>query len=316
MDMLRASSDAAEVLDAAISNAAATTFDRLTRGLNRTEIAVPVSTALDSLHGSIRRLETPEYAEALVALFYSVCYQPFQTNLAYSLICRAIEERETRLADTGRLDIVDFGSGTLASGVGLAPVVLEAQARGVSVPGIAVALVEPSDAMTRTGLDIWRRFLAASGHDVRVDPVACATEGHLGTVSISLQRVEDVCDIEMAPDSDRWLVAMHAYYGASKEGIKRDLARIGEVFEPEIGLFTCHYDNVAGVCDVSPFAGPAMHMPIPPLRMAGELPRVTQWRRRLAEELGLSDDPRLTRPTEWDPERGSRDNRAALFYSD
>ncbi|MCY4416815.1 MAG: hypothetical protein OXE87_10975 [Chloroflexi bacterium] len=314
--MLRASSDAAEVLDAAISNAAATTFDRLTRGLNRTETAVSVSHALDSLHGSIRRLETPEYAEALVALFYSVWYQPFQTNLAYSLIFQAIEEREAQLSSKRRLDIVDFGSGTLASGAGLALAVLEAQARGVPVPGITVALVEPSDAMTRTGPDIWGSFLAANGHDVRVDLVACATEGHLGTVSISLQRVEDVCDIEMAPDSDRWLVAMHTYYGASKEGIKRDLARIGEVFEPEIGLFTCHYDNVAGVCDVSPFAGPAMHMPIPPLRMAGELPRVTQWRRRLAEELGLSDDPRLTRPTEWDPERGYRDNRAALFYSD
>ena len=291
-------------------------IDRLTRGLNRTGIAVPVSTALDSLHGSIRRLETPEYAEALVALFYSVWYQPFQTNLAYSLICRAIEERETQLSSKGRLDIVDFGSGTLASDAGLALAVLEAQARGVSVPGIAVLLVEPSDAMTRTGLDIWGRFLAASGHDVSVDPVACAAEGHLGTVSISLQQVEDVCDIEIAPDSDRWLVAMHAYYGESEDGIRCDLARIGEVFQPEVGLFTCHYDNVAGVCDVSPFAGPAMHMPIPPLRMAGELPRVTQWRRRLAEELGLSDDPRLTRPTEWDPERGSRDNRAALFYSD
>ena len=219
MDIPRVLSDAVAAHDAANSNAAATTFDRLTRGLNRTEKAVRVSHALDSLHGSIRRLETPEYAEALVALFYSVWYQPFQTNLAYSLIYQAIEERQTRLADTGRLVIVDFGSGTLASGVGLALAVLEAQARGVSVPGIAVALVEPSDAMMRTGLDIWGRFLAASGHDVSVDPVACASVGHLGTVSISLQQVEDVCDIEMTPDSDRWLVAMHAYYGASKEGI-------------------------------------------------------------------------------------------------
>ena len=106
---------------------------------------------------------------------------------------------------------------------------------------------------------------------------------------------------------------MHAYYGEHKEAIQRDLSQIGEALRPELGLFTCHSASVGGIECVAPFAGPAIPIDISPLRLSGELSRVNRWRRELAHELGLHNDARLTRPTEWDPERGLRDNCAFLF---
>ena len=117
----------AAALDDAIVSVAAATFDRVTHGLSDGEKAKRVLHALDSLHGSMRQLEMPEYAEELVALFYSAWYQPFQINSAYSLVYHAIEERQTRLTVKHRLDVVDFGSGAVAMELGLALAVLNAQ---------------------------------------------------------------------------------------------------------------------------------------------------------------------------------------------
>ncbi len=300
-------------LDGVIADTAASNFCRSTHGLDENEKAARVLAALDSLHGSIRRLETPAYAEELVALFYGVWYQPFQINAAYSLLRQAIEGRQSHLARQGRLEIVDFGGGALAMVVGLA---LAVSGRASSAPAlreINVSIIEPSDAMIRTGFDIWERFMAACGYDVSLDKVSSFADAHLGRAAINLRRVHRPSDIEMQPDADRWLVAMHAYYGEQREAIKCDLSRIWEAFQPNLGLFTCHRDNLSGIDDVSPFAGPGNSMRISPLRLSGALPRVNRWRSELAHELGLQHDVRLTRPTEWDPERGLRDNRAILF---
>lgn len=304
----------AAALDDVIVSIAAATFDRVTHGLRDGEKAKRVSHALDTLHGSIRRLEMPEYAEELVALFYSAWYQPFQINSAYSLVNQAIEERQTRLTVKRRLDVVDFGSGALAMEVGLALAVLDAQAQGLTVPEINVYLVEPSDAMTRIGLDIWESFLTATNHEVSVDMGSWSAVARLGRSSINMKRADDPSNHVAWPETDRWLVAMHAYYGERRDVIKRDLATIWEAFDPDIGLFTCHHANVGGIACVSPFDGSGTLICIPPLWLSGELMRVNRWRRELADELGLREDLRLTRPAEWDPERGLRDNRAILFH--
>ena len=79
-----------------------------------------------------------------------------------------------------RLDVVDFGSGALAMEVGLALAVLNAQAQGLTVPEINAILVEPSDAMTRIGLDIWESFLTATDHEVSVDMGVAVRRGAFG----------------------------------------------------------------------------------------------------------------------------------------
>ena len=300
-------------LDAAISNTAASEFARITTGLGRNEKATLVSQALDSLHGSIPRLEMPEYTAELVALFYSVWYQPFQVNSAFSLISRIIEERQHTLAEKRRLDIVDFGSGALAMEFGLALAVLDAQERGAAVPDTNVYLIEPSDAMTRTGFSLWQRFITATGEDVAVDVASGSATKSLGASSMRLCCIADLSDIETSCDADRWLVSMHAYYREGAESIRRDLKEIHDRFEPQLGIMTFHHANRDGIDYVSPFAGSGTPIEIGPLRLSGELPLVNGWRRSLADELGLKNDTRLTRPVEWDPARGLRDNRATIF---
>lgn len=311
--MLRGFADTAAALDAAIADTAAAEFGRITRGLSRDEKANLVAHALDSLHGSIPRLEMPEYAAELVALFYSVWYQPFQVNSALSVISRLIEEQRRRLAEKRRLDIVDFGSGALAMEFGLALAFLDARQRGTAVPDTNVYLLEPSEAMTRTGFGLLRRFVAASGEDLAVDLASGSATGHLGATSIRFRRISDPSEIETSCDAERWLVSMHAYYREGAESIRRELKEIRDSFNPQLGLITFYHANRDGIDYVSPFAVSGVPVEIGPLRLSGELPLVNGWRRSLADKLGLLDDPKLTRPTEWDPQRGLRDNRAVVF---
>ena len=49
--------------------------------------------AVNSLHENLRQLQPPAYDNPLVPLFYSAWYQPFQINLAYSLIMMIAEQR-------------------------------------------------------------------------------------------------------------------------------------------------------------------------------------------------------------------------------
>ena len=82
-----------------------------------------------------------------------------------------------------------------------------------------------------------------------------------------------------------------------------------------MGLFTFHHAAEDGIRQISPFDGPGEPQSIMPLELTGQLPRTNRWRAQLAQRLGLHDDPRLTRPTEWDPDRGPRDNLALLYRS-
>lgn len=305
---------AAEALDAAIAESAATGFARLTESLDD-EKPRQVAQALDSLHGSIRRLEVPEYADELVALFYSVWYQPFQVNAAYALIRDAIECQYGQLSNKERLHVVDFGSGALAMQFGLTLAVLDLSERGFRVPEISVSLFEPNDAMLRVGLNIWRRFLSLMGYDGAVDGAALTTSARIGAATIRSARITHVSDISVPTNSHRWLVAMHAYYADDRETIKRNLAQIHQAVKPDFGFLTCHHASLDDIRCVSPFAEPGAPGLIPPLPLSGPLPRVNSWRSALRRELGCPDETRLSRPTEWDPVRGRRDNRAILYVN-
>jgi len=305
--------EAVAALDTAIADSSAADFARLTRGLGDDEKARGVALALDSLHGSIRRREMPSYANRLVALFYSVWYQPFQVNAAYALIRDAIERQYGQLSNKELLHVVDFGSGALAMQFGLTLALLDLSERGFRVPEISVSLFEPNNAMLRVGLNIWRRFLSILGCDSAVDGAAFTASARIGAATIRSAQITDLSDISVPTNSHRWLVAMHAYYADERETIKRDLALIHQAVKPDFGFLTCHHASLDGIRYVSPFDEPGAPGLIPPLPLSGALPRVNSWRSALAWELGCLDETRLTRPTEWDPARGRRDNRAILY---
>lgn len=309
----------AKGLDSAIAAAAAAEYSRLTTGLSQGEKANLVALALELLHGSIRQREMPEYANELVALFYSVWYQPFQVNAAYALIRDAIEQQRDRLANEEQLHIVDFGSGALAMEFGLALAVADATERGFRVPEVSVSLFEPNDAMLGVGVNIWQRFLIVMGYRGAADRSALTTSVRIrgatrtsGT-TIRSARITDSSDIRVPTNSPRWLVAMHTYYADARESIKHDLARMHREVKPDFGFLTYHYASLDGIRYVSPFSEPGAPGLIPPLPLSGELSAVNAWRSELARELGWPDETRLTRPTEWDPVRGRRDNRVIRY---
>ena len=306
--------NAAAELDVLIAELAESEWARLTSGLSRAQKASRVSRALDSLHGSIRRLEMPAYYEGLVALFYLTWYQPFQINSARSLLDRAIAERQESFAIKSRLDIVDFGGGALAMEIGLALALLDAQQSDYSVPDINVMVVEPSEAMSSLGLKLWERFLISGGWDSIADPESRRVTTYVGSSTLSIKVIDDLAGIEVCADADRWLVAMHAYYAEAEERINGDLSGIHRIFQPEFGVMTFHHASCDGIKSVSPFVEPGFPVEISPLRLSGALPLVSSWRRCLAYELGLQDEQRLTGSVEWDPMRGPRDNRAIFYY--
>ncbi len=217
------------------------------------------------------------------------------------------------MAGAARLHIVDFGSGALAMQFGLTLAVLDASERGFRVPEVGVSLFEPNDAMLRMGLNVWQRFLRIMHYDGDADIPTLTSSVQIGATMIRSARITKTSDISLPTDSHRWLVAMHAYYADDRENIKRDLEAIHRAAKPDLGFLTYHYASLDGIRYVSPFAKPGSPGPIPPLPLSGELTEVNSWRSSLSRALGYHDETRLTRPTEWDPVRGRRDNRAILY---
>lgn len=226
-------------------------------------------------------------------------------------IFRASPELPT---DNNHLQIVDFGCGALAYEFG---VLLALQSSAMQRVGmdVSVSLFEPHSAMLRVGMHIWRRLLDLTGHDARIDVGGATSTVRVGSATIRLARISQFPTIHPQPDAQRWLVAMHACYADSKCSIKRDLSHFQETLRPHVGLFTFHHAAEDGIRQISPFDGPGEPQSIMPLELTGQLPRTNRRGAQLAQRLGLRDDPRLTRPTEWDPDRGPRDNRALLYRS-
>ena len=208
-------------LDQAIAETARAEYNRITETLDDAQRELVIA-ALDSLHGSIRTLNLPQYNDDLVALLYSVWYHPFQTNAALSLMGRIFRASPELPTDNNPLQIVDFGCGALAYEFGL---LLALQSSAIQRVGmdVSVSLFEPNSAMLRVGMHIWRRWLDLTGHDARIDVGAATSTVRVGTATIRLARISQFPRIHPQPDAQRWLVAMHAYYSDSKCSIKGDL---------------------------------------------------------------------------------------------
>lgn len=155
--------------------------------------------------------------------------------------------------------------------------------------------------------------MTVAGFDADIGPSSFTARVRVGLATIHVERIHGTSEIVASPGAERWLVAVHSFYAEGKQAIRRDLDLIRQLFQPSLGLFTCHHANLDGIRHSSPFAEPGVAGPTPALRLSGELEAVNAWRHGLAGKLGSSDDPLLTRATEWDPERGRRDNRAIWF---
>ena len=281
--------------------------EKFARGTADAEKRVEVEYAIASLHESLRLLKPPDYNNRLVPLFYSVWYQPFQVNLAYTLIMQIIEQRSGVLTDKEVLHIVDFGCGALAMGIGLIIAALDLRAQGRDIPKFQISLIDTSDNMIRIGALIRKRFV----QELSVHPnLSC--DG----LSFKLELFRNIENIKIESNAECWLTALHAFYLQYQEQVKQDFNNLNRIIKPTTALMTCYRGSQSIVKYVSPFENDAQVCDVPQLRLTGALPITTSWRKLQGESLSDSFAWKYlvsTSQVEWDPARGYNDNVAIIY---
>ena len=158
------------LLDNAIAKVGQSEFDRITGGMSTAEKLRWVNDARSSLD-LLKYLESPDYADPMVALLYIVRYQLSHINLAFSTL-KAIQcqlgSSGRMLTNTGRLHVVDFGSGALGMQFGVALAVADALEQGQVISEIRIDSIDTSRPMLDLGRGIWAEFRRLAGKDVRL----------------------------------------------------------------------------------------------------------------------------------------------------
>ena len=263
-----------------------------------------VEEAIDSLHSSLRKGEPPDYDNQLVPLFYSTWYQPFQINIAYSLVMRIAQNRDGVLTDKRALHVVDFGCGALAMKFGLAIAAMDLREQGYMVPEILIDLIDSSMEMITIGELIWERFAQTLVGNQTFE----AIRGLIRTRQIDTERIRTIDTTEC------WLTALHAFYDKYKDQIRQDLGSLYQTLKPSVGLITFHTMNQDVVDYASPFLE-IERIDIPPLLLTGNLPATTRWRQARGELLGndfLWKRLVSASQVDWDPVPQQNDTRIVI----
>ena len=146
------------VFDEAIATVAEQEFNRLRRiTTDNAQVAENVKAALDSLVNLQYGVE-PEYNE-WEALFYVTWYQPYQINLALTVLQKVYEDARQHLGPDLPLHIIDVGCGALA--VQFAMAILAAEYRQEDSK-VIINGIDPSDPMKKIGETLWLEFWSIS----------------------------------------------------------------------------------------------------------------------------------------------------------
>ena len=164
------------LLDNAIAKVGQSEFDRITDGMSPIEKLRWVNDARDSLD-LLRCLESPDYADPMVALLYIARYQLSHINLAFSTL-KAVQCQSgssgRMLTNTGRLHVVDFGCGALAMQFGVALAVADALEQGQVISEVRIDSIDTSRPMLDLGVRIWVEFRRLASKDVRLEALKTA----------------------------------------------------------------------------------------------------------------------------------------------
>ena len=293
----------ASALDTAISEAASSAFACHTAGLDGNRKEMGLRNAYRNLHRRLANLQMPAYQNPLVPMLYALWYQPFQINLAYAAFRQIAHDRGEALTHRESLQVLDFGCGALAAKFGLWLAALDLTLDGRPVPKIRIELIDSSDGMVDLWEKIWDQFTRMKQYqDLPVLP-------HL----IETRRPTRLAELEIDNSSERWLIALHAFYRSTWDTTKGSLARLYARSTPSLGLMTCHTGNAGIVRNSSPFPTPLRPLEITDLPLSGDLTLVTQRRQGMFQEYNVSDRRGGNRErVQWNPERGLRDNIALI----
>ncbi len=267
----------ARVLDSAIAKAAESEFDQCTDGMSSTEKLRWVSEAAVSLD-RLRSLESPDYADEMVTLFYVARYQLSHVNLAYSLI-KAMNDQagvgHSTLTDTGRLHVIDFGCGALAMQFGVALAVADALEQGQVISKVRVDSIDTSKSMLKMGRRVWAEFRGIVNQDAGLQ----ALKTSCNLIENHYEVHTDYHSVQKIPDADSWISAMHVVYESNRKDVRNALSRLQGIIGPDTGFITCYGDaknpgNIPIVNYVSPFRNKYRLIQLPAPRLTPQFPEV------------------------------------------
>lgn len=262
------------ILDHVITTISEQEFNRLASGLTINEKTEKVRDALESLE-KLQTDEMPDYDNKWVVLFY-YWYQPSQINLAYSMIKSIINSTDIL---NEKLQIVDFGCGSLAMQFGVALAVAD-MINKRPITEIRIDSIDTSQAMIDIGKEMWELFTKLYNQKLY---------NHLGPVCeiIKPNYYKDIGQVELAQSSDRWISAIHAVYDENKDDIKQSLKSLRNRFYPHVCFVSTHESKKSLLKEVWPFSSKPRKTELS-LQFNGELTKITEWRRNLNKTLSQS----------------------------
>ena len=222
----------ADCIDSGFANVLSAEFDRITTGMSDGQI----SAWLQRSEQSINRLRTggdmPDYSDPMVVLRYVILYQLGHINLAYTLIKDSNSGQ--KLTDTGRLQVVDFGAGTLAMSFGVTLAVADALADGEDISTVLIETIDTGRPMMELGLKLWHEFINQVD---RKDEMA-----HLAQAARLVQHYlhDDRRSVQNERDWDCWLSALHTIYDDNEALVRSVLDSLCNTLNPGIIALTCY----------------------------------------------------------------------------
>ncbi len=262
------------ILDHVITTISEQEFNRLASGLTINEKTEKVRDALESLE-KLQTDEMPDYDNKWVVLFYH-WYQPSQINLAYSMIKSIINSTDIL---NEKLQIVDFGCGSLAMQFGVALAVAD-MINKRPITEIRIDSIDTSQAMIDIGKEMWELFTKLYNQKLY---------NHLGPVCeiIKPNYYKDIGKVELAQSSDRWISAIHVVYDENKDDVKQSLKSLRNRFYPHVCFVSSHESKKSLLKEVWPFSSKPRKTELS-LQFNGELTKITEWRRNLNKTLSQS----------------------------
>ena len=249
---------------------------------------------------SMQGLQTgamPDYNE-WDALLYAAWYQPKQTNLAYSILENMRRDwwwdgdqnwwwdGDVFGIAGGKLNVIDFGCGSLAMQFAIAIAAADSISRGRNVSAVRIDSYDSSPAMIWVGQRIWDEFAKIAKHFYAGHPI-CEV--------LDLIRHETHTDLTRLPepmmDTPYLLTALHAAYENTEDEVKDILETLVQKYAPVGFLSTTHSSKMRVLDRASPISNGLGYVQFPIDRtntiaqFSGELKMLTEWRRSLSNML-------------------------------
>lgn len=226
-------------MDMAFANVLEDEFSRLTARMRSNQIEAWLYRSEQSISRLHNSGDMPDYSDPMVVLRYVILYQLGHINLAYTLIKNG--QQGQGLTDTGALQVVDFGAGTLAMSFGTAMAVADALADGENISAVRLDAIDTGRPMMDLGLKLWNEFGNETSRRYGMEPLTKATE-------LIQHSLHDNClSVQKFGNSDCWLSSLHSLYDDNEVAVRSALTTLCGILDPNLVALTCF----AGKSDIA-----------------------------------------------------------------